>query len=61
MYLCKIEYVILNGHSSHIIASFNEGDYLGQLGHTVRLRDRLQGGERWVIVWRSCECTLAGM
>ena len=30
--------------------SVNEGDYLGGLGRTVRLRDRLQGGEMWVIV-----------
>ena len=29
--------------------SVNEVDYLGGLGRTVRLRDRLQGGERWVI------------
>ena len=41
--------------------SVNEGDYLGGLGRTVRLRDRLQGGERWVIVWRLCGCTSAGM
>ena len=26
--------------------SVNEVDYLGSLGRTVRLRDRLQGGER---------------
>ena len=39
----------------------NEVDYLGGLGRTVRLRDRLQGGEGWVIVWRLCGCTLAGM
>ena len=32
--------------------SVNEVDYLGGLGRTVRLMDRLQGGERWVIVWR---------
>ena len=32
----------------------NEVDYLGGLGRTVRLRDRLQGGERWLIVWRLC-------
>ena len=31
--------------------SVNKGDYLGRLGRTVKLRDRLQGGERWVIVW----------
>ena len=31
--------------------SVNEGDYFGGLGRMVRLRDRLQGGERWVIVW----------
>ena len=41
--------------------SINEGDYLGGLGRTVRLRDRLQGGEKWVIVWRLCGCSLAGM
>ena len=41
--------------------SVNERDYLGGLGRTVRLRDRLQGGERWVIVLRLCGCTLAGM
>ena len=41
--------------------SVNEGDYLGELGSTVRLRDKLQGGERWVIVRRLCGCTLAGM
>ena len=31
--------------------SVNEVDYLGRLGCTVRLRNRLQGGERWVNVW----------
>ena len=41
--------------------SVNEGEYLGGLGRTVRLRDRLQGGERWVIVWKLCGCILAGM
>ena len=41
--------------------SVNEGDYLSELGRTVRLRDRLQGGERWVIVWRLCGCNQAGM
>ena len=41
--------------------SVNEIDYLGGLGRTVRLRDRLQGGERWVIVWRLCGCSPAGM
>ena len=30
--------------------SVNEGDYLSGLGRTVRLKDRLEGGERWVIV-----------
>ena len=30
--------------------SVNEVDYLGGLGRTVSLRDRLQGGERWVNV-----------
>ena len=41
--------------------SVNEVDYLGGLGRTVRLRDRLQGGERWVNVWRLCGCSPAGM
>ena len=41
--------------------SVNEGDYLGGLGRTVLLRDRLQRVERWVIVWRLCGCSLAGM
>ena len=41
--------------------SVNEGDYFGGLGRMVRLRDRLQGGERWLIVWRLCGYTLAGM
>ena len=41
--------------------SVNEVYYLGGLGRTVRLRDRLQGGERWVIVWRLCGCSPAGM
>ena len=41
--------------------SVNEGDYLGGLGLTVRLRYRLQRGERLVIVWRLCGCSLAGM
>ena len=41
--------------------SVNEGDYLGGLACTVRLRNRLQGGERLVIVWRLCGCSLAGM
>ena len=36
-------------------------DYLGGLGRMVRLRDRLQGGERWVIVWKLCGCSPAGM
>ena len=41
--------------------SVNEGDYLGGHGRTVRPRDRLQGGKRWVIVWRLCGCSLAGL
>ena len=41
--------------------SVNEVDYLGVLGRTVRLRDRLQRGEKWVIVWRLCGCSPAGM
>ena len=41
--------------------SVNEVDYLGGLGRTVRLRDRLQGDERWVIVCRLCGCSPAGM
>ena len=41
--------------------SVNEIDYLSGLGRTVRVRDRLQGGERWVIVWRLCGCSPAGM
>ena len=41
--------------------SVNEVDYLGGLGRMVRLRDRLQGGKRWVIVWRLCGCSPAGM
>ena len=44
-----------------LAVSVNEIDYLGGLGRTVRLRDRLQGGERWVIVWRLCGCSPAGM
>ena len=36
-------------------------DYLGGLGRMVRLRDRLQGGERWVIVWKLCGCSSVGM
>ena len=41
--------------------SVNEIDYFGGLGRTVRLRDRVQGGERWVIVWKFCGCIPAGM
>ena len=41
--------------------SVNEIDYLGGLGRTVKLSDRLQGGERWVNVWRLCGCSPAGM
>ena len=41
--------------------SVNEGDYLGGLGRTVRLRDMLQGGEKWVNVWKLCGCSSAGM
>ena len=29
--------------------SVNEVDYLGGLGRTVTLKDKLQGGERWEI------------
>ena len=41
--------------------SVNEIEYLGGLGRMVRLRDRLQGGERLVIVWKLCGCSPAGM
>ena len=41
--------------------SVNEVDYLGGLGRTVRLRDTLQEGERWLIVWRLCGVTLVGI
>ena len=42
-------------------ASVNDVDYLGGLDRTLRLRNRLQGGERCVIVWRLCGCSPAGM
>ena len=34
---------------------------VNEVNRTVKLRDRLQGGEKWVIVWRLCGCSLAGV